>query len=198
MTGTMRTTTETAHPAILRGQRAGFTEIFVAGPGTSVPGSFAYRSAAGTARPTRKKTSSAFGVPGKWEDLDCFSFSLDPGDSPPRPRRTQRRAQTGVKMGHCGRATSLIAAPRFSRSQTSALREPPINLQATLLVPILLGVDLRFYLDPTTGQPYIWGHNVEEKEVEEVLANPGEDRLGGDGSRVAIGQTARGRYLTGC
>jgi hypothetical protein len=31
--------------------------------------------------------------------------------------------------------------------------------------------------------------------VEEVLANPGEDRPGREGSRVAIGQTLGGRLL---
>ena len=56
-------------------------------------------------------------------------------------------------------------------------------------------VNLRFYLDPATGQPHIWNHDVTEEEVEEVLENAGEDRPGGDGSRVAIGQTASGRYL---
>ena len=56
-------------------------------------------------------------------------------------------------------------------------------------------MDLRFYLDPATGQPHLWNHDVTEEEVEEVLANPGEDRPGRDGSRVAIGQTTSGRYL---
>ena len=56
-------------------------------------------------------------------------------------------------------------------------------------------VNLRFHLDPVTGQPHIWNHDVNEEEVEEVLENPGEDRPGRDGSRVAIGQTASGRYL---
>jgi hypothetical protein len=56
-------------------------------------------------------------------------------------------------------------------------------------------VDLRFYDDPATGQPHIWNHNVGEDEVEAVLENPREDRPGRDGSRVAIGQTASGRYL---
>ena len=37
-------------------------------------------------------------------------------------------------------------------------------------------------------------HDVSGEEVEEVLENPGEDRPGRDGSRVAIGQTASGRY----
>ena len=56
-------------------------------------------------------------------------------------------------------------------------------------------VDVRFYLDTATGQPHIWNHEVDEEEVEEVLRNPGEDRPGRDGARVAIGQTAAGRYL---
>ena len=56
-------------------------------------------------------------------------------------------------------------------------------------------VDLRFYLDPATGRPHIWNHDVEAEEVEEVLANPEEDRPGRDGSRVAHGRTASGRYL---
>jgi hypothetical protein len=36
---------------------------------------------------------------------------------------------------------------------------------------------------------------VEEHEVVDILARPGEDRAGRDGSRVALGQTASGRYL---
>ena len=38
-------------------------------------------------------------------------------------------------------------------------------------------------------------HGVTEEEAEEVLFNPGEDRPGDRGSRVAIGQTRAGRYL---
>ncbi len=56
-------------------------------------------------------------------------------------------------------------------------------------------MDLRFYLDPETGQPHIFEHGVTEAEVQEVLRKPGEDRPGDEGSRVAIGQTASGRYL---
>jgi hypothetical protein len=56
-------------------------------------------------------------------------------------------------------------------------------------------LDLRFYLDPATGQPHIWNHQVDEEEAEEVLRNPGEDRPGRDDVRVAIGRTAAGRYL---
>jgi len=54
---------------------------------------------------------------------------------------------------------------------------------------------IRFYLDPATGQPHILEHGVDEGEVEDVLATPGEDRPGRDGSRIAIGQTRGGRYL---
>lgn len=54
---------------------------------------------------------------------------------------------------------------------------------------------LRFYLDPRTHLPHIYGHEVSEAEVEDVLRAPGEDRQGQEGSRVAIGQTVGGRYL---
>jgi hypothetical protein len=54
---------------------------------------------------------------------------------------------------------------------------------------------VRYYVDPATGQPHIYKHNVTESEVEEVLAHPGEDRAGRDGARVAIGRTAAGRLL---
>ncbi|BFU95799.1 MAG: hypothetical protein NTNFB02_25210 [Nitrospira sp.] len=54
---------------------------------------------------------------------------------------------------------------------------------------------IRFYLDSETGLPHIYGHAVNEEEVEEVLRAPGEDRPGREGSRVAMGQTLAGRYL---
>lgn len=54
---------------------------------------------------------------------------------------------------------------------------------------------IRFYIDPETGMPHIHRHGVREDEAEDVLSNPGEDRPGKEGSRIAIGQTAGGRYL---
>lgn len=54
---------------------------------------------------------------------------------------------------------------------------------------------IRLYLDPDTNEPHIQGHGVEEQEVREVLLRPLEDRPGREGSRVAVGQTAGGRYL---
>lgn len=56
-------------------------------------------------------------------------------------------------------------------------------------------MNIRFYLDPETEQPHIYGHAVDEDEVADVLMNPGEDRPGREGSRVAIGKTQAGRYL---
>ncbi len=56
-------------------------------------------------------------------------------------------------------------------------------------------MNIRYYIDPETELPHIFGHDVEETEVEEVLSNPGEDRPGREGSRVAIGRTSGGRYL---
>jgi uncharacterized protein DUF4258 len=54
---------------------------------------------------------------------------------------------------------------------------------------------LRFYIDSRTGRPHIYGHDVTEAEVEEVLTDPGEDRAGEEGARIALGRTEEGRYL---
>jgi hypothetical protein len=56
-------------------------------------------------------------------------------------------------------------------------------------------MELRFYRDPDSDEPHIHGHGVTEDEVRQVLARAGEDRPGGDNSRIALGQTAAGRYL---
>jgi len=56
-------------------------------------------------------------------------------------------------------------------------------------------LNIRYYIDPETELPHIYRHGVKETEVEEILSNPGEDRPGQEGSRVAIGRTSSGRYL---
>lgn len=56
-------------------------------------------------------------------------------------------------------------------------------------------MDVRYYVDPETGEPHIYGHQVVEEEVADVLRKPGEDRPGREGSRSAIGRTRAGRYL---
>ena len=56
-------------------------------------------------------------------------------------------------------------------------------------------MNVRFYLDPETGEPHVRSHGVTEEEAVVVLSNPSEDRPGREGSRVAIGRTQTGRYL---
>jgi hypothetical protein len=56
-------------------------------------------------------------------------------------------------------------------------------------------MEVRYYLDPETGLPHIYGHGVSELEVEEVLRGRGEDLRAGRTSRRKIGQTAAGRCL---
>ena len=56
-------------------------------------------------------------------------------------------------------------------------------------------MNVRYYIDPATGRPHIYNHDVSELEVEQILSRPGEDRPGRDGSRVALGQSVNGRYL---
>ena len=56
-------------------------------------------------------------------------------------------------------------------------------------------MNVRFYIDPETDEPHIYHHGVTEDEATDVIQNPGEDRIGQEGARVAIGQTEAGRYL---
>ena len=56
-------------------------------------------------------------------------------------------------------------------------------------------MNIRFYLDEVTGHPHLHRHGVSEREAEEILTSPGEDRPGRDGARVAVGKTKAGRYL---
>ncbi len=56
-------------------------------------------------------------------------------------------------------------------------------------------MDIRYFIDPATDQPHIYNHDVDESEIEDILERPVEDRAGQGGVRVAIGQSADGRYL---
>lgn len=56
-------------------------------------------------------------------------------------------------------------------------------------------MDVRYFLDPDTNQPHIYGHGVTEQEVEEVLRGRGEDVRATGNSRRKIGQTLAGRLL---
>lgn len=55
--------------------------------------------------------------------------------------------------------------------------------------------NIRFYIDPESGEPHLYGHQVSEEEAADVLRRPLEDRPGHEGARVAIGQTRAGRLL---
>ncbi len=54
---------------------------------------------------------------------------------------------------------------------------------------------IRFYEEPETRLPHIFGHNVTEEEVRETFKNAGEDRKGDEDSRILSGQSDAGRYL---
>ncbi|HZA20128.1 MAG TPA: hypothetical protein VE889_04660 [Actinomycetota bacterium] len=47
-------------------------------------------------------------------------------------------------------------------------------------------MEVRFYIDPDTGEPHLHRHGVTEVEAEQVLANPVEDRPGAEGARVFV------------
>ena len=56
-------------------------------------------------------------------------------------------------------------------------------------------LNIRYYIDTETVNPHIYNHDIDEREAEDILTNPGEDRPGHEGSRLAIGQTRAGRYF---
>jgi hypothetical protein len=56
-------------------------------------------------------------------------------------------------------------------------------------------MEVRYYIDPETGQPHIYSHGVTEAEVEWILAHPREDNACSGDSRQALGQTVDRRYL---
>ena len=65
-----------------------------------------------------------------------------------------------------------------------ALAKCDAGIQAVARRPL---VDIRFYLDPETGLPHIYGHGVTEEEVEQVLWASGGDIQGSRGTRMKLG-----------
>jgi hypothetical protein len=56
-------------------------------------------------------------------------------------------------------------------------------------------LEVRFYHDPDTGLPHVYGHGITEEEVRQILRGSGEDLPAARGSRMKLGRTATGRYL---
>jgi hypothetical protein len=56
-------------------------------------------------------------------------------------------------------------------------------------------MDFRYYIDPDSGDPHIYDHDVSESEAEQVMRGAGEDLAGQRGARLKLGQTSAGRYL---
>jgi hypothetical protein len=59
-------------------------------------------------------------------------------------------------------------------------------------------MEVRYYLDPETGEPHIYEHGITEEEVEQVLRSRGEDLSAARNSRMKLGQTLAGRHLQVC
>lgn len=49
-------------------------------------------------------------------------------------------------------------------------------------------MNVRFSLDPETGESHIYYHGITVVEVYDVLARPGEDHPGREGARDALGR----------
>ena len=50
-------------------------------------------------------------------------------------------------------------------------------------------MEIRFYNDPETGQPHIFGHGVTEDEVRQVMRASGNDYPAARGSRMKLRKT---------
>lgn len=56
-------------------------------------------------------------------------------------------------------------------------------------------MNIRFYIDPETGLPHIYEHEVDEEEVRDILRRPDDVQPSDRKSKIAFGQTSSGRYL---
>ncbi len=56
-------------------------------------------------------------------------------------------------------------------------------------------MELRYFIDPETGEPHIYQHGITEREVEQVYFGPGEDLPAANNARMKLGQTFAGRFL---
>src|SRR5438105_2393146 len=81
--------------------------------------------------------------------------------------------------------TSMPGQTKISDAIASATASPTLDLPVACACAI----------DPDTGLPHIFRHNVDENEVLDVLRRPIEETRGRRNSIVALGQTRAGRYL---
>jgi hypothetical protein len=56
-------------------------------------------------------------------------------------------------------------------------------------------MNIRFYMDPETGQPHIQEHGVMEEDVRQILVGRGDEFPGAGKARIRFGKTLAGRYL---
>lgn len=50
--------------------------------------------------------------------------------------------------------------------------------------------NIRFHIDPMTGEPHIYDHGVDEDEVRDILEKPVYDSSANEGARSARGANA--------
>ena len=96
----------------------------------------------------------------------------------------QPQTASGVRVTSWAAMSKTVletALPKCDARIQAVARRPPVVI--------------RFYLDPDTGLPHIYGHGVTEEEVEQVLRASGGDIQGSRGSRMKLGRTSAGRYL---
>ncbi len=55
--------------------------------------------------------------------------------------------------------------------------------------------NIRFHINPMTGEPHIYDHGVDKDEVQDILEKPVYDSAAREGARAARGQTRAGRYV---
>src|SRR5438270_13459045 len=81
------------------------------------------------------------------------------------------------------------------RRRRARLRSQRLQVAGPPYTPYTKGGGSSLLPRPRNGSSAHLESRCGGEEVEEVLANPEEDRPGRDGSRVAHGRTASGRYL---
>ena len=53
-------------------------------------------------------------------------------------------------------------------------------------------MEVRFYLDPDSGEPHVLNHGISETEVIRILSHANEDLPAANGARMAIGENGSG------